>query len=75
MHEHHHEQNGVPPAERAKALLAYMIDHNKHHLEELAELTDSLEGPARERLLEAVGCFEAGNAQLREVLELVKEGV
>ena len=74
-HEHHHhdhDHGDIPPSERTKALLGYMIDHNEHHAEELAELVDSLEGPARKKLLEAIGSFEAGNVQLREVLELVK---
>ena len=72
-HEHHHDHGDMPPAERTKALLSYMIDHNEHHAEELAELVDSLEGAARKRLLEAIGSFEAGNVQLREVLELMEE--
>lgn len=72
-HEHGHGHGDVPPAERTRALLGYMIEHNEHHAEELAELVDSLEGAARKRLLEAIGSFETGNVQLREVLELMKE--
>ncbi|MBQ9647916.1 MAG: cobalt transporter [Oscillospiraceae bacterium] len=72
-HEHAHDHGDIPPAERTKALLAYMIDHNEHHASELAELVDGLEGEARKRLLEAIGSFEVANVQLREVLELVKE--
>ena len=70
-HEHSHDHGDIPPAERTKALLGYMIDHNEHHAEELADLVDSLEGAARKRLLEAIGSFEAANVQLREVLELL----
>lgn len=78
-HEHEpgvaHDHSGVSPAERTRALLGYMIEHNEHHAEELAELVDTLEGAARKRLLEAIGSFETGNVQLREVLELMgKEG-
>lgn len=74
-HEHPHDHGDIPPTERTRALLGYMIEHNEHHAEELAELVDSLEGPARKRLLEAIGSFETGNVQLREVLELMgKEG-
>ena len=72
-HEHAHDHGDIPPAERTRALLGYMIEHNEHHAEELAELVDSLDGPARKRLLEAIGSFEAGNVQLREVLELMGE--
>ena len=71
-HEHPHDHGDIPPAERTRALLAYMIEHNEHHTEELAELVDSLEGAARKRLLEAIGSFEVANVQLREVLELVE---
>ena len=73
-HSHTHAPVGgdIPPAERARALLAYMIDHNEHHASELAELVDSLEGEARKRLLEAIGSFEVGNVQLRETLELLQ---
>ena len=70
-HEHTHGHGEIPPQERTKALLAYMIEHNEHHAEELAELLDSLEGDARKRLLEAIGSFEVANVQLREVLELL----
>ena len=73
-HEHAHGPlaGGVAPEERTRALLAYMIDHNAHHASELSELAGSLDGAARKRLLEAIGGFEAANAQLREVLELMK---
>ncbi len=70
-HEHTHGHGEIPPQERTKALLAYMIEHNEHHAEELAELLDGLEGDARKRLLEAIGSFEVANVQLREVLELL----
>ena len=75
-HEHHHhdhDHGDIPPLERTKALLGYMIDHNEHHAEELAALVDGMDGSARKKLLEAIGSFEAGNVQLREVLELLGE--
>ena len=72
-HDHDHAHSDMPPAERARALLAYMIDHNEHHADELAGLVDVLDGPARKRLLEAIGSFETGNVQLREALELMGE--
>lgn len=71
-HEHASIADGVAPGERTRALLAYMIDHNEHHASELSELADGLDGAARGRLLEAIGGFEAANAQLREVLELIR---
>ncbi len=72
-HTHTHARDDVPAAERTRALLGYMIEHNEHHAEELAELVDTLDGAAHKKLLEAIGSFEAGNVQLREVLELMEE--
>ncbi len=72
-HGHENDRSEVSTAERTRALLAYMIDHNEHHASELAELVDGLEGAARKRLLEAIGSFEVANVQLREVLELMGE--
>lgn len=69
-HTHTHEISG---AERTRALLAYMIDHNDHHTEELAELLGSVDGRAKKKLTEAIGSFEVANVQLREVLELLEE--
>lgn len=70
-HEHHHDHDHG--AARTKALLAYMIDHNDHHAEELSALLESVDGEAKEKLRAAIGGFEAANAQLREVLALLKE--
>lgn len=76
-HEHSHTHThaeaaaGISDAEKTKALLGYMIDHNEHHAEELADMLPSLGGEAQKKLSEAIGCFEAGNVQLREVLELI----
>lgn len=72
-HAHTPAAGDVAPGERTRALLAYMIDHNEHHASELSELADSLDGAARKRLLEAIGGFETANAQLREVLSIIKE--
>ena len=70
-HEQHHDHGDIPPAERTKALLSYMIDHNEHHAEELAGMMDSLPEAAREKLSLAIGTFEAANVQLKEVLDLL----
>lgn len=58
---------------RTKALLAYMIDHNDHHADELAALLSSVDGAAKKKLSEAIGSFEVANVQLREVLALLEE--
>ena len=70
-HTHPHEHGDIAPAERTRALLGYMIDHNEHHADELAELLDSLDGSPKKKLREAIGSFEVANTQLREVLALL----
>ena len=76
MHEHFHEhtyEHAAPSGDdRTRALLVYMIDHNEHRCEELADLLDVLEGASRKKLLEAIGSFEVANVQLREVLDLIE---
>jgi len=72
VHEHEHKHGGeVSPEERTRALLAYMIDHNEHHADELAELLEDIDGAAKKKLQEAIGSFEVANTQLHEVLELL----
>ena len=72
FHEHTHEHAAPTGGSRTRALLGYMIDHNEHHCEELADLLDALEGAPRRKLLEAIGSFEVANVQLREVLDLME---
>jgi len=69
-HEHSHED--AHPAAETKALLAYMIQHNAHHADELAGLMDSLPKDAQRRLSLALGTFEAANVELQEVLECLE---
>lgn len=71
-HEHSHEHTAPAGGGRTRALLGYMIDHNEHHCEELADLLDALDGAPRKKLLEAIGSFEVANVQLREVLDLME---
>ncbi len=73
-HTHEHTHDRAPGgAARTRALLAYMIDHNEHHGEELAALLESVDGQAKKKLSEAIGSFEVANVQLREVLSLLEE--
>ena len=55
--------------EETKALLTYMIHHNEHHAEKLAELMDSLPQEARKKMSIAIGSFEAANVELQAVLD------
>lgn len=66
--EHHHHHETPKDMQEIKALLQFMIDHNDHHNDELADLLDSLPEKARKLMMRAVGSFEAANVELAEVL-------
>ena len=74
-HDHHHGHAAEAPTSKEErlALLAYMVSHNKHHAEELAELAKGTTGAAAECLQKAIASFDAGNAQLEIALKLLKE--
>ena len=66
MHEHEHEhthphEHGAIPGfeslDQAEALMSYMLDHNRHHADELHE---------------AVDAFHSGNELLAKALEALK---
>ena len=74
-HPHTHEAVQIaqlPTGEKTqetRVLLTYMIRHNEHHAEELAELMDSLPREARRKMSVAIGSFEAPNVELQAVLD------
>ena len=81
-HEHHHEhcgacEDGSKPANEQEALLAYMLDHNKHHAAELLEVAKKFREDGREdvavQIEKAVENFDKGNMYLSLALSLVNE--
>ena len=58
--------------EELMALMKYMAGHNAAHARELAELAVKLDEAgshsAYHKVMDAVSCFEQGNAMLSEVL-------
>ena len=78
-HDHGHcccnEGHKVQSADENTALLNYMIDHNKHHAEDLHELYHSLEhsgnAEAAKLLGEALHFYTHGNEKLAEALKLL----
>jgi len=56
---------------QTRVLLEYMLRRNENHNMELADLLDHLPEPARDKLLMAIGIFEAANVELREVLACI----
>jgi len=81
MHEGHHHTNAGDEAafetlEQALALMSYMLEHNRHHAEELHELCHKLEamgkGDAANLLEAGVDKFRDGNAMLESALDTLK---
>lgn len=68
-HDHNHQEHSP---EETLALLTYMINHNKHHAEELHDLAHSAEPAAAELIHEAVDYFNSGNEKLEKALNILK---
>lgn len=75
MHDHSHEHRheaGENNAMQTVALLRYMLDHNRHHAEELHDLAHQLNGQGKEaaadRIHEAIHSFNEGNEFLQQAL-------
>lgn len=76
-HDHHHHHHESSQAGKCLALLTYMLDHNRHHAEELHdlahELTDEGKANAASLLHEALVDFEKCNEKMAAALAAVKE--
>ena len=70
-HDHDHDHAHHSP-EEALALLAYMVQHNRHHAEELHELAHSMEDEPAQLIHDAILDFNLGNEKLDEALKLLK---
>lgn len=72
---HTHEGHTHHNPEEAAALLKYMIDHNKHHGEDLHEichaLADAGKNEAAELVHKAMHIYEDGNEALEQALKLL----
>lgn len=83
-HDHGHEHHegcdcgcgGHGTPDENEAVLAYMLDHNKHHALELKEIAAHLREAGKEesavQIEKAVEDFEKGNMRLGIALSLVK---
>lgn len=74
-HEHTHEHAGQPQDEDT-AVLAYMLDHNRHHAQELAVIAKHLREQGKDeaaaQIEKGVEDFEKGNMRLSIALSLVQ---
>jgi len=80
VHEHDHCCGGEhkePSAVENTAMLNYMIDHNRHHGEDLHELFHSLEAAdkkdAAKAVAEAMHFYDHGTKKLEDALKLLAE--
>lgn len=75
-HDHPHTHGGFENPGQAEALLGYMLDHNRHHAEELHDVCHKLEHDgktlAAEKLDGALKCFRQGNELLEAALAALK---
>ena len=77
-HPHSHEAaEAFENPDQALALMAYMLDHNRHHAEELHELCHKLAAGGKEEAAEllhaAVDKFSEGNDLLESALKKMKQ--
>ena len=76
-HEHSNEDAYSDENSRNKtlALLRYMLDHNVHHAEELAQMAISLgeDKAVADAILEAVADFRKSNEKLANVVKIMEE--
>ena len=79
-HEHSHEhccggEHKAQSPDENLALLNYMLEHNRHHGEDLHELYHSLEAAGRNDaakvVAEALHFYDHGNEKLAEALKLL----
>ena len=75
-HSHEHEHTHAPvDLKQTKALLQYMLEHNRHHAEELHDLAHQLSGEgkhaAADRIHEAIHSYEEGNNLLEQALAAI----
>ena len=68
MSEHHHHHHSPASTEEAKALLGYMTEHNRHHVQELLDLCECLPEEAAKLVKEAAETLRKGTDQLQEAL-------
>ena len=78
-HPHSHEHTGGKPMshEEVLALLTYMLDHNRHHADELHDICHALEDAGKTEaaaaLAEALHEYDHGNSKLEKTLELANQ--
>ena len=77
VHSHEHSHGGFESVEQATALMKYMLEHNRHHAEELHDVCHKLEDMGRaaaaEKLGSALEAYHRGNDALAQALAVLEE--
>ena len=71
-HDHPHGQAQAMSPEETLALLTYMLDHNRHHAEELHDLAHSFDEVAGDLIHEAVDKLGESNDLIEQALSLIQ---
>ena len=70
-HAHTHSHAAASSPEEALALLKYMLDHNRHHAEELHDLAHCFDEVAGDLIHEAVDKLGESNDLIEQALSLI----
>ncbi len=75
-HGHDQTENTANGADKQKALLHYMVDHNEHHAAELDDVAQKFledgQSDVAEQIRKAVDEYQKGNMYLKLALSMVK---
>ncbi|MDR1955786.1 MAG: hypothetical protein LBQ30_02920 [Treponema sp.] len=76
--EHPHCHEHPQDISQVRALLEYLLEHNRHHAGELGDMAHTLSHAGLEEaagiLRKGVQDFESGNEKLAQALELIQKG-
>lgn len=70
-HGHTHTHATASSPEEALALLKYMLDHNRHHAEELHDLAHSFDDVTADLIHDAVDKLGESNDLIEQALSLI----
>lgn len=70
-HTHTHSHTAASSPEEALALLKYMLDHNRHHAEELHDLAHSFDEVVADLIHDAVDKLGESNDLIEQALSLI----
>lgn len=75
-HDHAHSHQGFESVEQAAALMKYMLEHNRHHAEELHQVCHKLEDMGHAAAAMQLGCalsaYQEGNDRLEQALKTLQ---